>query len=130
MVHFTVISNNPMLYERIKPLQKHIQWVDSSVQEVLSAARKAIKKGAVLLSSPMGGMQTGLVNPYKSIIVSAPQANVDFNSIKMIDESIAAYSKNAKLRHLPYNDNMVKDFQLLDMEMLAMALAAMPREGV
>jgi prephenate dehydrogenase len=128
---FTIITNNPLLYERFKKkLKDDVVWVNASAQEVLTQVRNAIHKGAVLLSHPLSGsMQPGL-SPYKSVLVSKPQPQVDFQSVKYIEEAAGIYRKNAKLKYMSYNDKMLNDFQVIDMDLMASALSGLPHEYI
>ena len=93
------------------------------------AARAAIRQGASLISDPLAGVRSPgpksppkAFNPYVSIVVSQPLEAVDFQSVKRIDEALAVYRKNAKLRFYPHSDDAILAFQELDMNMLVAAV--------
>ena len=57
-------------------------------------------------------------NPYLSIVVAPLGAGVDFASVQRIDEMLAMYKKNARLRLIAHNDEAISRFQQLDLELL------------
>jgi hypothetical protein len=129
MLDFTVITNNPLVYERFQNIIKDdIVWVNASALDVLAKVRHEIQKGAVLLSHPLSGNIQPGKNPYKSVLVSKPQPQVNFQSVKYIEDSIHAYKKNVKLKYMSYTDKVISDFQLMDLDMLASALSGMQQE--
>ena len=107
-----------------------VKWQSSPAMEVLVAARAAIRQGASLVSDPLSGVRSQgpnstpkAFNPYVSIVVTQPLESVDFQSVKRIDEALAVYRKNAKLRFYPHSDDAILTFQELDMKLL---IAAVP----
>jgi hypothetical protein len=129
MLAFTIITNNPLVYERFQHILKDdIIWVNASTQDVLAKIRQEIQKGAVLLSHPLSGNLQPGKSPYKSILISKPQPQVNFQSVKFIEESIAAYKKNAKIKYMSYNDKVLNDFQIMDLDLLASALSGMQQD--
>jgi hypothetical protein len=128
MAAYSIITNNPMVYDRFRIICPDIIWVNAPVQETLTAARGAIQKGAILLSHPLSDKIKPGLSPYKSIIVSKPQTQVDFQSVRNIEESINVYKKNAKLKYLSFNDKVLNDFQLIDLDLIASALSGLPQE--
>jgi hypothetical protein len=127
---FTIFTNNPMVYERFqKAIPDDVIWVNAGAQDVLAKVRSAVNKGAVLLSHPFsGGLKPGL-SPYKSILVSKSLPQADFQSAKRIDEALSVYKKNAKLKYMSYNDKVLNDFQMIDLDSIAAALSELMQAG-
>ena len=112
--------------------------------DVLNAARVLIRRGAVLSSNPLVGVNvptkqaaprnvrtnllptkpsTAIFNPYLTVITSAPGEALDFQSLKKVDEAIALYTKNAKLRFVAHNDDAIAHFQMIDVRSMLQALS-------
>ena len=132
---YVIITNNPMVsnYFTSHPHPKiQVKLQSSPAMEVLVAARATIRQGAALISNPLAGVRMRRAeptpeafNPYVSMVVTAPGGAVDFQSIKRIDEAIAIYRKNARLRFLPHSDEAVMKFQEVDMSLLVSTLASL-----
>jgi len=128
-----------------------IKWIGTTTMDVLQAAKNAIRQGGLLLSNPLSGVRSTSqtpsmfsrppgkapainrtaepkiisINPYLSLLVSSPIKNtVDFTSVKRIDEALALYKKNARLRFLAHTEEAIKNFQTIDLQMMLVALSA------
>lgn len=139
---FTVITNNSMVADYIEKnkIPIELKWVATAAIEVLTTAKSAVHTGAVLISNPEYGIkkqsgsifgstnkvpQNGLVenrvvsiSPYLTIILSPSVETLDFNSVKIISNTIALYKKNARQRFLAHNDEAIRAFQTYDLEMV------------
>jgi hypothetical protein len=144
---YTVFTNNNVVAEFFKQkddLGCTVKWVTAPAMDVLTAARVAIRKGAVLVSNPMMGMDIPAVhapvkprfpsptaakpnptilNPYLSLIVTEPEEAVDFQSVKRVDEALSLYKKNAKLRFIAHSDDSIQHFQMIDLKCMLQALS-------
>ena len=69
------------------------EFVEGSYRDVLIAVRDKIHKGHRLLSHPLSGSVKPNETPYKSVIISRNSAGMDLDSLKIIEDSIAAYDK-------------------------------------
>ena len=125
-----IYTNNPQALQHFeKRSDCQVKWQGSSAMEVLETAKAAIKKGAALISDPLVGVRIPTpgakpqaFNPYVSIVVTPPGESLDFQSVRRIDEALAVYRKNAKLRFYPHSDDAINMFQAIDMDMLAAAV--------
>jgi len=125
-----IFTNNPLLAEHIKQqpeLQCHkLEWMSTPAIEVLTAAKAAVREGAMLVSNPLSGVRTShkqaakpvAFNPYISVLATTSRGALDFNSVKGIDEALAVYRKNAGLRFSGRSDESVMSFQMADMELM------------
>ena len=154
MDKLTVFTNNGVVVEFFtqKDIQVDIKWIAAPAIEVLAAAKHAARLGSVILSNPMVGLQTALpffgssgfdkslsagskaprikaINPYLSVLASPPEEMVDFISVKNIDDALALYKKNARLRFIAHNDDAIRKFQTDDIETLLNTLTAMDALG-
>ena len=130
-----------------------IKWIGSPAMDVLVAARAAVHQGGTLVSNPLTGVRMNnnpfqpqnlrarnekqtignisksdkpiAFNPYVSVLVASPQGAVDFQSVKRIDEALAVYRKNARMRFIAHSDDMVKRYQGMDVEHLLSVLTAL-----
>jgi hypothetical protein len=144
---YTLYTNNNVVadfFKEKKDLPVTVKWVSAPAMEVLTAARFAVRKGAVLVSDPMTGVNIPTVqapgkprfpshakqenptifNPYLTLLLTEPGETIDFQSMKQVDEALTLYKKNAKLRFIAHNDESIQHFQLIDLKSLLLVLAA------
>ena len=123
MPSYLFITNNPVVAERYKTAR----LLNAPVTQVLSAVKEAVHKGAALLSPLEAAVTRYGLNPYKSVILSDSQVQLDFNSLKRIEEAIALYKKNGAIRYRAYNEALLADFQSSDMQLFESILATLPK---
>jgi len=146
MDNFTLFTNNSIVAEFFtnKEMPIEVKWIAAPTMEVLIAAKNAAKQGAVILSNPLQGVRTSQpifspsakppppgrqasnissINPYLTVLTSPPGDTVDFGSVKRIDEALSLYKKNARLRFLSHNDEAIKTFQAVDLEITLATIA-------
>ena len=116
---YTILTNNPKVLAKFP---ENTNFLNSTASDVLTAARNAIHKGALLLTHPLSGGSVPSMNPYKSIIISEPSKQLDFNSNKLIEEAIMFYKKNARIKYKAYSDKLIDDFQTLDLDLMVEAV--------
>ena len=134
MKGLTVFTNNGMVIEYLEQKDRGpaIKWITATVTEVLEAARAAVGKGSVLLSSPpssrfsssfvipfgnkpdRGGVSAE--NPYLSLLVGPPGQAMDFESARKIEEALKLHKRDGALRFLAYSDEEIFKFQTEDLE--------------
>jgi hypothetical protein len=119
---YTIYTNNPKVQEKYPSLAA---LYNASVTEVLSAVRGVVHKGAKLVSKPLADGTLPSMNPFKSLIVTEPSAHLDFLSVRLLDEAMTYYKRNARARYKAYNDKMLEDFQFMDLELTTSALASL-----
>ena len=151
-----MFTNNSLVadfFEQRKEGPIVIKWVAAPAIDVLVAAKSAAKNGAIILSNPMQGVRTTQplfgpssfdkpptsgsratpsirsINPYLSVLAAPAQGMVDFISVKNVDEALALYKKNARLRFVAHGDDTIKAFQAADMEMLLATMTALDSAG-
>ena len=125
MADLILITNNPLVAEYYNGKDFcQIRWVDSPVIGVLTAARSAVHRGAELVSHPLSGVNKPGASPYKSVVVTSPstEAQLHFQSLKLIEEAIAYYKKNPKSRFIHIDEETLKDFQVIDLDMVVSSL--------
>ena len=147
MNKFVVFTNSPAAAEFFdaKFPGNDLRWFASPAMEVLTAAKTAVRQGAVLLSNPLAGVRAepsffsrspapkasilptraGVISPFLTLLVSEPSETVDFLSVKNIDAAISFYKKNARLRFMSHKEDALKNFQVMDLEAVAVVLASL-----
>ena len=132
-----VFTNNGIVVEFFETRRSNItlKWISATVTEVLGAAKSAIVKGSRLYSSPLAGVKVSTrsampfdkqpserkvsqVNPYLSLLVGPPGRSMDFESARLIDDALKVYKKSGALRFTNYDDDVISEFQTVDLETL------------
>jgi len=148
---YTIFTNNNAVADFFKQhteLQCTVKWVTAPAMEVLTAARVAIRQGAVLLSNPMAGVnipptavgggknqkinpfiqqksRPTVINPYLTILATPPGDTVDFQSVKRVDDALNIYKQNARLRFMAHDDDSIQHFQLVDLDFMLRTLSGL-----
>jgi hypothetical protein len=149
----TVYTNNSSAAEFFKQktdLPFTIKWVSASAMEVLVAVHAAVKKGARLVSNPLVGANLpsrqasaknarpplfptkpppAIFNPYLTVITTPTDDSLDFTSLKKVDDALAIYKKNAKLRFIAHNDDAIAHFQMIDLRSMLQAMSLLIPNG-
>jgi len=130
MANFKIITNNPMVWDEYREFTEYID----TAEDVFVICRNAIHQGAVLINHPLSGSIPPHLCPYKSLVISKEaNATTDFLSLRLIEEAMAALNKpdernGAAQEDIRSNLQVLKDFQLIDLDLLNSALAALPSE--
>jgi hypothetical protein len=149
-----IYTNNYAVAEYFeqKKLPTEIKWFNTPAMEVLAAAKTAAHLGSVVLSSPMSGVRSSIpmfgqridlqppftfkdskpqkvraLNPCLSVLIGSPQSTVDFDSVRNVDEALVIYKKNARLRFASHSDDLIKRFQMEDLENILNTIAALEK---
>jgi len=149
MEKYTLFTNNTLAAEFFanKDLPLEVRWVAAPAIDVLSAAKSAARQGGIVLSNPLSGVRStqplfpgiptlpgrpptprssgpnvSSINPYLSVLVSPHLETVDFGSVQRLDEAMSLYKKNARLRFQAHNDEAIKNYQKMDMEIVVATL--------
>lgn len=120
---YIVITNNPMVLDRLKDTRRHIIYREISYEEILKEVRDRIHEGHTLLSHPLSGSVKPNETPYKSIMISERKGEVDEGSVKMIENAIQACRKFIFKSDL-YEESVYGDFQLIDWSLLESGMAS------
>ena len=122
---YIVITNNELVYDYYTKEYKHknlsdVIKLEGNFLDVLIYVRDKVHEGHELLTHPLTGSVKPYETPYKSLLISEKKGNMDFNSLKIIEESIEVTKKflndyrprNLKEKHL--NDFKIIDKSLID----------------
>lgn len=85
-----LLTNNPKVQSDTK-INCRKEYVNGTYKDVLVAARDRIQNGHKLLSHPLSGSVKPNETPYKSILISKEEADLDLDSVIIIENSIAIH---------------------------------------
>lgn len=119
-----LLTNNQLVTEEellTKDKRIEIRFVkDAGILEFLNEVRDMVHKGHLLLTHPLSGSVKPFETPYKSVLIGADNSqNIDFGSLKIIEDSIAIahnFSKNNKLNL--YTKKIHEDLMIIDLELI------------
>ena len=89
---YTVITNNPLVYEKFKNSHDVI-YREVSYEDILKEARDRIHQGYQLLTHPLSGSVKPNETPYKSMLMSSTKGRMDPASLRLIENAIQACGK-------------------------------------
>jgi len=94
-------------------------------EDVLLRARKMIHEGSQLLTHPMAGSLKPNQTPYRSVLLKSSNCKDDeyWQSLKLIESSLASYAKFINNRELPtWPQDIREDFMTIDLSHIESAL--------
>jgi len=93
---------------------------------VLVAARDLIHKGHILLTHPLYGNFLPNQQPYRTLILSAPEkgANVDQNSLNLIEDALSVFRNYEGRWAIPgqRKESIERDYALIDLDLMQESL--------
>lgn len=119
--NYTIITNNPMVYERLCDT-KEVIYREVGYEDILKVARDEIHQGAILLSHPLSGSVKPKETPYKSLMLKKGKG-LDEQSVQIIESAIQTCKKFQDKSEL-YSKNVWLDFQLIDWGLIEGAMAS------
>lgn len=117
---YIVITNNPLVFEKLKDEHKVI-YKEISYEEILKEARDRIHDGHRLLTHPLSGSVKPNETPYKSVMISMKPGELDMRSMEIIENAIHACGK-FQFKSDKYKPEVYDDFRLIDCTLLESAL--------
>ena len=117
---FRIITNNPMVKERLGE-QYNVEFEDLSYEGTLRKVRDLIHQGYQMLSHPLSGSVKPNETPYKSIMVSCKQKDVDPVSVDIIQNAIMSCGK-FQFKSDKYKPEVYEDFQVIDFTLISSAI--------
>lgn len=129
---FEIITNNPLVCKTISRIN-HTQ--EDTLYDVLTVARDRIHLGAKIISHPLAGSVKPHETPYRSIILSHSNDELDFQSLNTLEQAIERYQvlcKNIPDHLTQTSENIVEryeekkrnDFQLIDCQLIKSSLSS------
>lgn len=119
LVDKIIITNNKYVYEKYKDFTDIVFHEKYKYMEVLELTRDRIHKGHKLLTHPLSGSVKPNETPFKSIMISGDEEDLDIDSLRIIEDSILTTRKflsNAK--PVEWTDKVVEDFKTIDLALI------------
>ncbi|WP_046498694.1 GrdX family protein [Syntrophomonas zehnderi] len=112
-----IITNNPLVAEKFED----VYWTDGSVEEILIKIRDLVYQGYELVSHPLASSLRMLFSPYRSVIISTPKQQLNFEHAQIIENSIIKYRNHTSCRKT--DDQNRDDYKRIDLLLLEAAFA-------
>lgn len=125
MSNFYILTNNPMVQEKYSEITELDD--NFSVGDIFAGGRNAIHLGAHLINHPLAGSIKPNQSPYKSLVLSDDKGELDLFSLKLIEGAIQVLRKFPS-RSRPYDESILEDFQVVDLDLLDSAIDSLPYE--
>ena len=122
MANFQIFTNNPLASEEYPDFTV---YRDTTAEGILLACRDAVHKGAVLINHPLSGSVKPNISPYKSLVTSLERQQLDFVSLRLIEDALTVL-KGLRKKSACYSDEVLADFQVIDLDLLHSAMIALP----
>lgn len=121
-----IITNNPLVYEKMKGTMEVKFLEGEDYLSVLSSARDRIHLGYSLKTHPLSGSIKPNETPYKSLLISKNCDKLDLQSIYVIEDSIQVTLKFLNdLKPKAYTEKILTDFQVIDYDLIWNAIGSM-----
>lgn len=122
MHNYIILTNNPAVRDSYPSAARYLE---GDADAVLEKVRDAVHQGAVLISHPLAGSLKPHQNPYRSVLLSRARGEIDLKSLAVIEDALAAYRKfEPKARIV--NQDVLRDFMVIDMDLVCSALGSLP----
>ena len=121
-----LVTNNSMVNEKYKDDIQTIYLDDLNFLKVLELVRDKVHLGHELLTHPLSGSIKPNETPFKSVIISDQVGTIDFNSLRIIEESIMTANKfldQKKIKDWP--EEILYDFRVIDFSLIASGIESM-----
>lgn len=117
-----IITNNP-LSKKIFEEKFKVEYLDTDLMGVMEDVRNRIHQGHRILTHPLMSSVKPNETPYKTVVISKEVGSLDFDSLSVIEDSIATTLKFIKNQPTPkWTQSILEDFQLIDMDLIKNAL--------
>ncbi len=96
---------------------------EKTYQEILLYTRDRIHEGYKLLSHPLSGSVKPNETPFKSILISEKQQTLDYDSLVIIEDSLATVRKFNNNKITPkWTESILDDFRVIDLSLIKGAI--------
>lgn len=118
-----IITNNPKIVEEISCRNMDISYCEKAdFMEILYKARDIIHSGYKLLTHPIVGSIKPYETPYKTIVLSDNNGEIDLDSIELIENSIELSKNFLDKPRRKLTKNIDEDFKLIDYKLISGAI--------
>lgn len=126
MSNIVLVTNNSLVVKKYGEKIEICNLENYSFVETLEFVRDKIHAGHKLLTHPLSGSVKPNDTPFKSIVIGKSKGSIDFDSLNIIEESIAAAKKFIDGRKTPnWTDKVRDDFRLVDSTIIGSAINSM-----
>lgn len=109
---FLILTNNDDVLGQFPTATR----IDGDALTVIRKARDLIHLGHPLLAHPLMGSVKPNQNPYKTIILDTKRGELDLQSLRLIEATIATFEKFLRDRPLPnWDERRLADCRLIDL---------------
>lgn len=123
--NFMIVTNNPLVKTKLGK-EFHVEYHDSSYEDILKKVRDYIYVGHQLLSHPLSGSVKPNETPYKSTMLARNAEAVDIPSVEII-ENVLQVIKKFEMKSTQYKSEVYADFQLIDFTLINSAIPSATR---
>ena len=117
---FIILTNNPLVKDRLGE-EFEVEFMEISYEEVLKKVRDFVYNKHELLTHPLSGSVKPNETPYKSVMIAKKPEKFNLESMKIIDNAIAACPK-FEFKSDKYAEGVYEDFQYIDYTLISSAL--------
>ncbi|MEG2935908.1 MAG: GrdX family protein [Clostridium sp.] len=122
MMKYIIVSNNPQTKGKVK----NLRFIDGTMRDVLVEARDLVQGGSELITHPLGASLRMLLSPYRSIVMVEKEADINFNHLEAIENSIIKYDQHMGVRREDTDHS--KDYAIIDFKLLESAFNEMSKD--
>lgn len=114
-----LITNNMLVYERYKDNMDIVFKENFSYSDILYFTRDLIHKGYKLLTHPLAGSIKPNQTPFRTIILSYNKDDLDYESLKYIEDSIQTSRKFLNNKSTSnWGKSVLDDFRIIDLSLI------------
>lgn len=114
-----IVTNNKYVYDKFKDRYDIIYNEDFTYLDVLEYVRDQIHKGHKLTTHPLSGSVKPNETPYKTVMISKKRGNLDYDSLAIIEDSIATAKKFINSKPTPkWPEKILEDFRVVDLSLI------------
>ena len=118
-----IITNNPKIAEEMTSKNIDVSYFEQAdFMEILYKARDIIHLGYKLLTHPIVSSIKPYETPYKTIVLTYNNGEIDLESIELIENSIELSKNFLDKPRRKLTKNIDEDFRLIDYELINGAL--------
>ncbi|HSH35796.1 GrdX family protein [Schnuerera sp.] len=118
-----IVTNNKYVYEKYKDDFEIFFDENFSYLDVLEYVRNRVHEGHKLMTHPLSGSVKPNETIYKTIIISHKKEVLDFDSLKLIEESITTAKKFIANKPTPnWPESILDDFRVIDLSLIDNAI--------
>ncbi len=116
-----ILTNNPLIMDKFKNTYT-VEYIDENYMDILIRCRDYIHKGYKLLTHPLSGSIKPNETPYKSILIEK-DVTLDIDSLLLIEKAMDTAKKfNKNFKTPNWNEKILLDFQIIDLDLIENAL--------